>query len=88
MAKIKTNKKITLDDLAIMVKNGFDETAKKSDMEARFEQVNQRLDGIDKRLDIIENINLMGQYRRIEVLEDKMLLVKTTLEKLIGKELR
>jgi len=83
MAKTK---KMTIEDLAIMTKNGFDETAK--NMNERFTRVDERLDGIDKRLDIIENINIAGQYRRIEILEDKMNLVKTTLEKMIGKELR
>ncbi|MFA6552600.1 MAG: hypothetical protein WCT19_03835 [Candidatus Paceibacterota bacterium] len=85
MAKTK-NKEMTIDDLAVMVQNGFAETAK--NMDYKFDLVNGRLDGIDKRLDVIENINIAGQYRRIEVLEDKVLLIKTTLEKMTGKELR
>jgi len=39
----KTNKNITISDLAAMVKNGFEETAKKAD-----------IDRLDKRLDTLE----------------------------------
>ncbi len=42
------------ENLARMIKNGFDETAKKVDVDKRFEQVDNRLDHIDARLSNIE----------------------------------
>lgn len=47
-------KKTTLDDLARMVKVGFDETAKQVDMDKRFEQVDKRFEVVDKRLGRLE----------------------------------
>lgn len=49
---MKKNKgeKITLDQLARMVKKGFDETAKKSEMSLSFAKVNKRLDRIENSL--------------------------------------
>ena len=43
-------RKITLDDLARMVKVGFDETAKKVDMDKRFERLDARMDRFEARL--------------------------------------
>lgn len=50
-------KKVTIDDLARMVKGGFDhsdkrfdETAKKADVDKRFEEVDKQLSHIDLRL--------------------------------------
>lgn len=43
--KQKTNKKITLEDLAGMIKKGFDENTE------QHRQVFQRLDNIDKKLE-------------------------------------
>jgi tetrahydromethanopterin S-methyltransferase subunit G len=45
---------ITLEDLARMVARGFEETAKKADMEARFNNVDKRFDRVDERLDKVE----------------------------------
>lgn len=72
-------KAMTIDDLAGMVKRGFDETAKKTEMNARFEAVDERFDGIDKRLDRIENLLIRAHDNRITELEDSMRLVKTKL---------
>ena len=47
-------KQVTLDDLAGMVKSGFDETAKKVDVDRRFEQVDKRFERIEERLIYIE----------------------------------
>jgi len=41
-------KNITIDDLARMVKKGFDETAKKEDIISGFDIVGNRLDKIEK----------------------------------------
>ena len=43
-------RKITLDDLARMVKVGFDETAKKVDMDKRFERLDAKMDRFEARL--------------------------------------
>ena len=43
---IKEN--ITIEDLARMVKNGFEETAKRNEVNSRFDIVENRLDKIEK----------------------------------------
>ena len=58
-------KNITIDELARMVQKGFEETAKKTDMDKRF-------DGIDKRLDRIENILIKRHSDEIENLKQRM----------------
>ncbi len=73
-------KKITIEDLARMVKRGFDETAKKeevdkrfsevvTEMKGRFDGVGRRFDAIDDRLDRIEKLILADHKKRIEKLE-------------------
>jgi hypothetical protein len=52
-------KNVTIDDLAVMVKKGFD-------------TVDKRFDGIDDRLDRIERLILADHKRRIERLEDQV----------------
>ncbi len=54
-------KKITIEDLAVMVNRGFEETAKKADMEVRFNAIDTRFDKVDERLDRIENIVLRAR---------------------------
>lgn len=55
-------KNITIDDLAVMVQKGFEETSKK-------EEVNKRFDVVEKRLDKIEKLILNDHRERIENLE-------------------
>ena len=66
------DKNITIDDLAVMVKKGFDETAKKIEMEAGFKTVNDRLDKI-------ENILIKQQNDKIERLEERMQKIEEAL---------
>ena len=66
---------VTIDDLAIMVAKGFDHVENK--MDVKFEAVNKRLDDIDFRLGKIES----NHERRLDILEDKMAVVKTYFEK-------
>ena len=61
-SKKTKNKSVTLDDLAIMVANGF------SDQESRF---NKRFDGIDERFDRVED-RLDGVEDRLDSLENKV----------------
>ncbi len=44
-------KKITIEDLALMVQRGFDETAKKADVDRRFDDIDKRFEQVDNRLD-------------------------------------
>lgn len=46
--KVMRKKNITVEDLATMVKKGFDETAKSRDMNARFKDAGKRFDKIEK----------------------------------------
>ena len=62
-------KNITIDELAVMVQKGFGETAKKSDMDLRFEQVDRRFNAMDKRFDKIEYLILTDHKKRLEKLE-------------------
>ncbi len=74
-AEKNTDKKI--ESLALMVAKGFEETAKKVDMNIQFGEVN-------KRLDKIENI-LSWEYRgRIEKLESEVKELQTDFRQLVG----
>lgn len=77
-----SKKETTIDDLAGMVQKGFvgvdkrfDDMATKDDLT----EVNTRLDGIDTRLEHIENMLLRAHENRLEKLEDKMRVVETAL---------
>jgi len=83
-------KNVTIDELAVMVKRGFDETAKKADMDFRFDQVDKRFEQmekrfnrVDERFDKIEKLILKDHKRRIEKLEDELKEVKGTLAMLL-----
>ena len=60
-------KKITLEDLARMVQEGFAHLEAK--FEVRFKAIEARLDSIETRLDRIEHIILVDHRDRIERLE-------------------
>jgi len=72
-------KNITIDELAVMVQKGFADTATKSEMNKRFEQVDKRLDNIEdsmvtkaemnRRFDGLEDRVLASHQKRIEKLE-------------------
>jgi molecular chaperone DnaK (HSP70) len=64
------NKNITTNELARMVKKGFDDTTK--EMRSGFKQVN-------KRFDRIENLILVEHRTRIENLEKKVLKLEEIL---------
>ena len=56
---------ITIEDLARMIQEGFMETAKK-------DEVNKRFDKIEDRLERIEKLILADHGKRIEKLEDQI----------------
>ena len=62
-------KNITIDDLAVMVENGFTEA--KEDINKRFEQVDKRFEQVDKRLDVM--VTKAEMNRRFDGLEDRVL---------------
>ena len=60
-------KKITIEDLAGMVKRGFDAVDARFDkIDARFEKVDARFDDMDARFDRIENLILKRHEEEIE----------------------
>ena len=73
--------KITTEDLARMVQEGFAETAKKREMEARFNQVDKRLDKVDGRLDKVDG-RLDGLEVRAKGVETRLDGVNDNLERI------
>ena len=70
-------KEITNDDLAQMIQEGFNETAKKADVENRFDNVDKRFDAIERRLANIEKIILENHESRIRRIEDALAIPKS-----------
>ena len=69
---------VTTDDLARMVAKGFSRMDERFEgVDDKFKAVNKRLDDIDFRLGKIES----NHERRLDILEDKMAVVKTYFEK-------
>jgi|GEM_PF-1960641 len=89
MKKRPVKKEMTIDQLAIIVGKGFENTATKDDLkelatkdelhnlDSRLTKIEGKLGDIDHRLGRIEN----NHDRRIESPEDKMRIITTTLEK-------
>ena len=77
--KTKKVKKMTIEDLALMVARGFESMATKDEMNARFDEaVKENKDRFDK----IENILIRALDNRTTKLEDENRVIKTTLEKM------
>lgn len=70
---------VTIEDLARMVQEGFEDTAKKIDMDARFDAVDERFNVMETRLDRIEKFLLAEHQRRIERIEDDVRVLKDAL---------
>jgi len=74
----KANKKITMNDLAAMIKNGFDETGEQ--MNAGFGKVDERLNTLEQghediklRLDnVAYRFELVELQKRVDALEKKV----------------
>jgi len=77
MANPKKKNDITLEDLARMVQKGFEETAKEKEVNLRFNE-------IDERLDRIERILFWDYKNRIEKLEDQVKKLQTDFRQLIS----
>ena len=59
-------KKVTIDELAIMVQHGFTE------MDKRFDNMDKRFDRLEKRFDKLEDIVLSDHRPRIRTLEKEL----------------
>ena len=72
-----TKKKTTIDDLAVMVKNGFDDIgnrmADRNSVDQRFDSVDQRFDSVDQRFGVVskklEHIDARLAYIERDVAE-------------------
>lgn len=64
------DKKVTIDELAAMIKKGFDGVDKRFD--AFTEHVDKRFDEVNDHFEKIEKLILADHKRRIERLEDEM----------------
>lgn len=69
-------KDVTIEDLARMIQKGFEETAKKKEVDNRFKGVNKRFDdsdkrfnGLDNQLERIEKLLIVDHRERIKKLE-------------------
>ena len=69
-----TEKKITIDDLAVMINNVAETMATKVSMETSFKKVNDRLDKVEERLDEIEGkiSDPQNIEKRVRVLEEAL----------------
>lgn len=73
-------KNITMDDLAVMVKKGFDGVDTRfNGVDLRFNKVDKRFDNIEGRFDKIERILVANHHQRIEKLESDMKELKEIL---------
>ncbi|MBI2120133.1 MAG: hypothetical protein HYT94_00735 [Parcubacteria group bacterium] len=91
--KIKKVKKMTIEDLALMVARGFENTATKDElmtmkeeMNAQFGEVNEKISDQAKenkdRFDKIEYLLIRALDNRTAKLEDDTRVIKTTIEKM------
>ena len=74
------NKKVTIEDLAVMVNCGFNGVDKRFDgVDKRFNIVDKRFDKVEDRLDRIEKLLITDHRRRIEKLESEVRELKNLL---------
>jgi len=82
--KIKIKKNITLDDLALMIARGFEETTKRIDLGTLEKEMNLRFSEVNERLDRIEKILFWDYKNRIERLEDQVKELQADFRQLVG----
>ncbi|HEY4511832.1 MAG TPA: hypothetical protein VJH55_03255 [Candidatus Paceibacterota bacterium] len=74
-------KKISIDDLARMVAEGFKHTATKEDLKGMKEELELKIDALEERLDRrLSTVEFLLSSNRIERIEDDMRRVKTVLK--------
>lgn len=74
--KKETNKKMTIEDLAVMVGKGFSEVHDKIDsgfarVDKKFDEIDERFDGIDKRFDGVDK-RLNGIDNRLDGIDNRL----------------
>lgn len=74
--KLTKTKKITLDDLAVMVGRGFN--AVDEQFKGVHKEMSERFDDVELRLERIENRILMNHENRFDRLEDKIRILETS----------
>ena len=76
-------KNVTIDQLAVMVQNGFSDVsskmATKVELQKGLEGVNKRLDKVDNRLDRIEDILLEKHDEEIKSLKARVRILENAL---------
>lgn len=71
--EIMKKKNITIEDLAMMVQRGFGETAKKGEVNERFNQMENRLEDIQLKLDqVAYRFEIEELNRRLKRVESKL----------------
>lgn len=68
-----TKSKVTIEDLALMVKHGFDETAKQKDLnlvKMDVEDIKERVENIEKLLLKQHTFQIQELVKRVKRLED------------------
>ncbi|MDQ5971467.1 MAG: hypothetical protein QG566_413 [Patescibacteria group bacterium] len=75
--EVKKSKKMTIDDLAIMVAKGFNGIESRMATKDDVKILEERLDKIDFRLSKIE----VNHERRLDKVEDKIQIIYTAFEK-------
>lgn len=86
MAKGRAPKKITINDLAVMVQNGFNSIH--SEMDTRFNLVDKKFEAVDRRFEQIESRfdkRFDGIDARFERLESRVKNIETRVENLDTK---
>lgn len=81
-SKISMDKEIKneFENLARMIQIGFDETAKKIEVDKRFEQVDKRFEQVDRRFDKIEG-KLSNLEQDVSYLRQRAKEIEKTLER-------
>ncbi|MEK7575761.1 MAG: hypothetical protein AAB491_01585 [Patescibacteria group bacterium] len=68
-------KETTINDLARMIAEGFKETAKKADIDKRFEQVDEQFKQVDKRFERVDG-QFEGVNGRLDNIDNRLLVIE------------
>jgi hypothetical protein len=80
--KTKKEKKMTIEDLALMVARSFESLPTREEMNTRFDEAAKEN---KDRFDRIENILIRALDNRTLKLEDEVRVLKTTVERILKK---
>ena len=77
------NQNVTIEDLARMIKQGFDETAKKQEMDERFNAVDEKFNAVDEKFDVIDK-RFNAVEERFDTIDVRFDIVEGRLERIEG----